>query len=175
MRHRFKGRKLGRNGSHRSALFMNLARGLILTLDQGSGAKVEGRIRTTLAKAKEIQPFVERLVAIAVRARVSAVTADGLKSGLDRCSEEWKGWRKSESGQNWLAAQAKYIHLHRSLFSVLKSNQIVDLLIRGVGDRFANRPGGYTRVVKVAKRRLADGAFMALLEFVGEPNVLVLE
>ena len=172
MRHRFKGRKLGRNGSHRRALFINMARGLITTLDQESGAKAEGRIRTTLAKAKEFQPFIERLVTLAVRARAAAVVADGFKSSLDRRSEEWKSWRKGDSGQKWLTAQAKFIHLHRSLFSVLKSNQIVDLLIRTVGDRYATRSGGYTRVVKIAKRRLADGAFMAVLEFVGEPSVL---
>lgn len=177
MRHRIKGRKLGRNSPHRKALFKNLSRAIILTCEreQGGGAKADGRIRTTLEKAKEIRPFLERLVTIAVKARRSATDAGRLICPHERGTDEWKTWRSSSAGQAWLAVQASYIHRQRQLFSVLRSRHVVGLLINVVAPRFVDRPGGYTRVVRIAKRRLADGAHLAYLEFVGEPTRLSVE
>ena len=177
MRHRIRGRKLGRNSPHRKALFRNLSCAIILTCEreQQGSSKADGRIRTTLEKAKEVRPFVERLVTIAIKARGASEQAGKLICSYARGTDEWKAWRKTESGQTWLNAQAKYIHRQRQLFAVLRSRHVVGLLIDVVSPRFVDRPGGYTRVVRIAKRRLADGAHLAYLEFVGEPTRLVVE
>ncbi|MBL4886716.1 MAG: 50S ribosomal protein L17, partial [Planctomycetaceae bacterium] len=69
MRHRVRGRHLGRTPSHRKAMFKNMAVSLIRSVridpDDIQAPKVAGRITTTVAKAKEIRPFVERLVTMA--------------------------------------------------------------------------------------------------------------
>lgn len=166
MRHRIKGRRLGRNGPHRKALFRSLSRAVVLTCNGGSNGGV-GRIRTTLAKAKELRPFLERLVTIAVKARLRFGEAGELICGFARGTDEWKAWRITDDGRVWVAAQAQYIHLYRMLFAVVRSREVVRLLIEVVAPRFVGRPGGYTRVVRIAKRRLADGAQLALIEFVG--------
>ncbi len=175
MRHRMSGRKLGRNSSHRAALFRNLCRALILTCEESSPSKSEGRIRTTLAKAKESRSFVERLVTIAVKAKRANIDASKLLCTHARGSDEWKLWRESELGQIWLKSQSHYIHLYRQLFDVLRSKRVVRILIDRISPRFVDRPGGYTRVVKIAKRRLADGAELAYLEFVGDLTRLSLQ
>lgn len=174
MRHRLKGRHLGRTGTHRRALMRNLSRALILTCDQEAtgAAKASGRIRTTLAKAKEVRPFVEKLVTTAVKAKKCLDVANKIKSPHERGSDEYKKWRATEAGQAWLKEQAKYIQRRRLLFDVLRSNKVVSLLIDELAGRFEDRAGGYTRVAKIAKRRLADGAYLAYIEFVGEPTRL---
>ena len=166
MRHRIKGRKLGRNSPHRRALFRSLSRAIVLTCD-GAGNGGVGRIRTTLAKAKELRPFLERLVTIAVKAKLRFVEAGELACSYARGTAEWKAWRLTSDGLVWVAAQAKYIHLYRMLFAVVRSREVVRLLIDVVAARFVGRPGGYTRVVRIARRRLADGAQLAVIEFVG--------
>lgn len=177
MRHRIRGRKLGRNSPHRKALFRNMSRALILTCEHEApgNAKADGRIRTTLEKAKEARPFVEHLVTTAVKAKKAAGDAAKLICSHARGTDDWKAWRKTEAGQIWLTAQAKYIHRQRQLFDVLRSRHVVSLLIDHVAPRYIDRPGGYTRVVRIAKRRLADGAHLAYLEFVGEPTRLSLQ
>ena len=177
MRHRLKGRHLGRTGTHRRALMRNLTRALILTLDQevAGAAKASGRIRTTLAKAKEVRPFIEKLVTTAVKAKKCLDIANKIKSPHERGSDEHKKWRATDAGQAWLKEQAKYIQRRRQLFDVLRSKKAVILLIEQIAPRFEDRPGGYTRVAKIAKRRLADGAYLAYIEFVGEPTRLTVE
>lgn len=171
MRHRLKGRKLGRNGSHRKALFANMIRCLLQT-SNGGGAKVEGRIRTTLAKAKELRPVLEKLITIGVKAQEASVAAGKLATGLKKGDEKYLEWRRSESGRLWLGAQGKYLHFQRSLFAVLRSRELVDLMISAIAVKYVGRDGGYTRVVKLAKSRLADGARMAYLELVDEAATL---
>ncbi len=73
MRHRRKGRVLGRSPSHQRALLRNLASALFLTegtfeVDEPGAPKVPGRIVTTLAKAKEVRPLVEKCITIAKKA-----------------------------------------------------------------------------------------------------------
>ena len=84
MRHRLRGRHLGRSSSHRHALMRNMARCLILTCDQeaAGAAKANGRIQTTLAKAKEVRPFVEKLVTTAVKAKKCRDDADQIACPL---------------------------------------------------------------------------------------------
>ncbi|HEY7699316.1 MAG TPA: 50S ribosomal protein L17 [Vicinamibacteria bacterium] len=116
MRHRSAHRKLGRKTEHRISLLRNLAASLIS----------HGRIRTTEAKAKELRPFVEKLVTL--------------------------GKRDS-------------LHARRHALSILPQREVVTKLFSDVSPRFSERPGGYTRILKLAHRQ-GDGASMAFIEFV---------
>lgn len=116
MRHRVAHRKLGRTTPHRIALLRNLAASLI----------AKERIRTTVAKAKELRPFVEKLVTL--------------------------GKRDS-------------LHARRRALSILPQKGAVKKLFSDISPRFSERPGGYTRILKLAPRQ-GDGADMAFIEFV---------
>jgi large subunit ribosomal protein L17 len=124
MRHLKAGRKLGRNASHRLALKRNLTRALI----------EHERIITTVAKAKEVRPFVEKLVTLA-------------KQGT--------------------------LHARRLALSRLPDREAVEKLFGEYAPRFADRPGGYTRVIKRHERRLGDGGVTAFLEFLKAGEVKV--
>ncbi len=116
MRHRKQGRRLNRSWAHRKAMFANMANALI---------KHE-QIRTTLPKAKELRPVVERLVTLAKRGD---------------------------------------LHARRQAFAQLRDNAMVAKLFSTLRERYADRPGGYTRVLKAGFRR-GDMAAMAVIEFV---------
>lgn len=121
MRHRNAGRKLSRNGSHRKALFSNLANALI----------EHGRIRTTDAKAKELRRFAERLVTLGKKQTLAA---------------------------------------RRRAHASLRSEDNVRKLFGELAERFKDRHGGYTRIMKIGHRH-GDAAPMSLIEFVGfEPG-----
>ena len=98
MRHRRKGRTLGRCPSHQRALLRNLTAALLLTerdadLEENK-PKVKGRIITTLEKAKEVRPMVERCVTIARRALPSLAAAKEFATDAERGSAAWKTWRE---------------------------------------------------------------------------------
>ncbi len=116
MRHRKQGRRLNRSWAHRKAMFSNMANALI---------KHE-QIRTTLPKAKELRPVVERLVTLAKRGD---------------------------------------LHARRQAFARLRDDAMVAKLFSTLRERYADRPGGYTRVLKAGFRR-GDMAAMAVIEFV---------
>jgi len=118
MRHRNQGRKLGRTSAHREAMFANMTAALI---------KHE-QIRTTLPKAKELRPIVEKLVTLSRR------------GGGD-------------------------LHARRQAIARIKDEVQVRKLFDVIGPRYAERPGGYTRVLK-AGFRFGDNAEMAFIEFV---------
>jgi len=122
MRHGMANRKLGRTSSHRNALFRNQLSSLI----------EHERIITTLPKAKELRPQIERLVTLG----------------------------KSDS-----------VHNRRQAERVVAEDALVAKLFDTLGPRFTERPGGYTRIIKLGPRR-GDAAEMAILEFVGyEPKI----
>lgn len=170
MRHRLRGRKLGRNGTHREALLRNLMRCFIVEAAQGRGF-----IETTLAKAKEVRPDLEKLITVALSARIVKEQAKTLRAGAGSSSDEYRNWLASQVGQDWLTLQSRYLHFQRRLFAVVRSRELVNLLVDVVSAKFVGRAGGYTRVVKLAKQRLADGAHMAYLEPVNEPVALRME
>ena len=118
MRHRNQGRKLGRTSAHREAMFANMTAALI---------KHE-QIKTTLPKAKELRPIVEKLVTLSRRG-----TAD--------------------------------LHARRQALAQVKDATKSAKLFDVLGPRYAERPGGYTRVLK-AGFRFGDNAEMAFIEFV---------
>src|SRR3990172_1624550 len=118
MRHRARGTQLSRTASHKRATLANLATSLL----------EHDRIVTTEAKAKELRPYVERLITLARR------------GGL---------------------------HARRQVERRIKSREVSGRLFKELGPRFAARPGGYTRIVKIGHRS-GDGAEMARIELVAE-------
>ncbi|MCH2202380.1 MAG: 50S ribosomal protein L17 [Fuerstiella sp.] len=172
MRHRMRGRKLGRNASHRKAMFRNMATSLIRSVrvdeDDPQRPRVPGRIVTTVAKAKELRPFVEKLVTIARRAIAHEEAAAEYQVNADRNTDEWRTWRQSEQWQQWANTIAPAVALRRRAFSMLRDTEAVDVLFDELAERFEDRPGGYTRIVRLAKVRLGDAGQQALIEFVGE-------
>jgi large subunit ribosomal protein L17 len=167
-----RGRKLGRNSSHRKAMFRNMACSLICSVrvdeDDDQRPKVPGRIVTTLAKAKELRPIVEKLVTLARKAAPYEVRAKEFATTAERNSAEWKTWRQSEQWNKWNQAIAPAVTMRRRAFAKLRDNQAVNILFDELADRFEDRPGGYTRVIRLATVRLGDAGRQALIEFVGE-------
>lgn len=116
MRHRIRGRKLGRTTAHRKALFRN----------QLSALFTHERIITTVAKAKELRPLAERMVTLA--------------------------------GTGTLPAR-------RKVLTMVPDKDVVRRLFDEIAPRFTERPGGYTRIMRLGRRR-GDGAELAIIEFV---------
>jgi large subunit ribosomal protein L17 len=171
MRHRMRGRTLGRNASHRRAMFRNMAASFIRTLrpgdDDPNKPKAQGRIITTVAKAKELRPFVEKLVTIARKALGHEQNAASFATKAKRNSSEWKTWRESDTYHKWNQAIAPAVTYRRKAFSLLRDKLAVQILFDELAKRFEARDGGYTRIVRIATRRLGDGGSQALIEFVG--------
>ena len=172
MRHRIKGRKLGRNPSHRKAMLRNMARSLILSVAAEEGVegapKVPGRITTTVPKAKELRPLVEQLITLGKKALESSRAAADLKTDADRGTDAYEQWRKGDGWQKWNQAAAPALNYRRKAFSILRDNEAVDILFDDLAERFEDRPGGYTRIVRLATRRLGDSGEQAMIEFVGQ-------
>lgn len=116
MRHRISGRKLNRTSKHRLAMLSNMANALI---------KHE-QIKTTVPKAKELRPVVEKLITLGKRGS---------------------------------------LHARRQAHSVLRDDAMTAKLFDALAGRYAERPGGYTRVLR-AGHRYGDAAPMAIIELV---------
>jgi len=171
MRHRRKGRTLGRSPSHQRALLKNLASALFLTArdadDDDNKPKVKGRIITTVEKAKEVRPLVERCITIARKALPAQQEADKFGTTAARNTDAWKTWRKSDQYQQWNKAIAPLVVARRRAITLLGDKKAVRVLFSEVAPRFLDRDGGYTRVLRLAKPRLGDAGTRAILEFVG--------
>jgi large subunit ribosomal protein L17 len=172
MRHRRKGRVLGRSPSHQRALLRNLASALMLTereteAGETGAPKVAGRIVTTLAKAKEVRPLVERCVTIAKHGLEASGKAREFATSAARDSAEWKRWRESDAWAQWAQAAAPAVKARRRVVQLLGDKQAARILFERIAPRFTDRPGGYTRILKLATPRLGDAGPRAILEFVG--------
>jgi large subunit ribosomal protein L17 len=145
MRHKLAGRKLGRNAEHRLALLRNLAMALI----------EHERIITTVAKAKEVRPFVEKLITLAkkgtLHARRVALSRLG-PMGQARLDINSQDLAEGQNGDD---------------------RKIIKKLFDDIGPRFRDRPGGYTRIIKRHERRLGDAGRTAFLELLKEGEVKV--
>ncbi|MGD0653418.1 MAG: bL17 family ribosomal protein [Thermoguttaceae bacterium] len=172
MRHRRRGRKLGRNPNHQRALLRNLASALILTERDAEGEdnapKVKGRIITTIQKAKEVRPLVERCITIARDALPRQEEAEKLAPDAERHSDKWRAWRASDQWREWTQAMAPVVAARRRALRLLGNKQAVKVLFDEIAPRFADRNGGYTRVLRLPKPRLGDAGTRAILELVGK-------
>ncbi|MCA9019614.1 MAG: 50S ribosomal protein L17 [Planctomycetaceae bacterium] len=172
MRHRMIGRKLGRNASHRKAMFRNMAVSLIKTVrideEAENAPKVPGRITTTVQKAKELRPFIEKLITLGKKAQPHLENAAQFATDAEKNSSEWKTWRESDQWNQWNQAMAPALTYRRRAFADLRDNEAVDILFNELSERFEERTGGYTRIVRLATVRLGDAGEQAIIEFVGE-------
>ncbi|MCS7237189.1 MAG: 50S ribosomal protein L17 [Thermoguttaceae bacterium] len=173
MRHRKRGRKLGRNPKHQRALLRSLAVALILTEadyreDDPCKPAEPGRIITTLAKAKEVRPLIERCITIAKRVLPQLEKARAMEPTAPRRSTAWEQWRKSAAWYEWNRTMAPVVAARRHVLKLLHNKKAVRVIFNKLAPRYKDRPGGYTRILKLVKPRLGDNAPRAILEFVGK-------
>ena len=167
MNHRVRQRKLNRTPAHRMAMQRNMAQSLI----------EHGQIRTTLEKAKNLKPFVERLVTLARSARRGSVTARRQIHKLlsDRsfiASENQSDYEDLSMSKRKKTLRAPGGRRYRNgkPHGTLKftGESITHKLINTIAEQYSERSGGYTRLIHLAKRRIGDGGRQAILQFVGE-------
>ena len=91
-----------------------------------------------------------------------------LECDHERNSPEWKQWREGDGWKQWTAAMAPAVAARRRAFSMLRNKEAVELLFDVIAERYEDRPGGYTRILRLAKPRLGDAGAQAILELVGE-------
>lgn len=153
-------------------MFRNMAVSLIRTVRlnpaEDNAPKVAGRIITTVPKAKELRPFVEKLITLAKKALPHQEASEEFATQAERNTPEWKQWRQSEQWQKWAQAIAPAVKYRRRAFDLLRDKEAVEILFSDLAPRFRDRTGGYTRIVEIADRRLGDAGRQALIEFVGE-------
>ncbi len=128
MRHRVAHRKLGRVTKHRLAMLRNQAQDLLR----------HEHLETTVARAKELRPFVERIITIAKRGQAAG------------------------NG----SAEGRLLHARRRVLQEIPDRDVVGKLFETIAPRFASRPGGYTRMLRIGFRT-GDNAEVAQVELVG--------
>jgi large subunit ribosomal protein L17 len=151
-----------------------LATALFLTeresddVDEKNMPKEKGRIVTTIQKAKEVRPLVERCITIARKVLDQKAEAERLHTTAERNSDEWRTWRQGDAWREWNKAAAPVVAARRRVLVLLGDKKAVKILFENVAPRFADREGGYTRILRLAKPRLGDAGTRAILEFVGK-------
>jgi len=142
MRHRKAGRKLGRNSTHRKAMFRNMVTSLLR----------HEQIRTTEAKAKELRSYAEKVITLGRRAP-SLADVEALE------------------GDARQQAEAKRVHAIRRARLWVNDADVIDRIFGEYAQRYADRPGGYTRVIKAGPRP-GDNADMAIIQLVRDDDVV---
>jgi large subunit ribosomal protein L17 len=148
MRHRIAGYKLGRDTEHRIAMRRNMAIALL----------THGQITTTLPKAKSVQPMVEKIITTAKRgtlaARRQVIKAIGnpLHVDFDVKAVDPAGVPN---------------HKINRYGELVSGPRVVAKLFDEIAPRYADRAGGYTRIVKLGTHRIGDGSDLCVLQLVG--------
>ncbi|MBU0717005.1 MAG: 50S ribosomal protein L17 [Planctomycetes bacterium] len=175
MRHRIRHRKLNRKSEHRKALHRNLAQSLI----------EHGQVTTTLAKGKDIRPYFERLVTLAIKVRARAVASD--QAGALRAR---RGIYRLMGDRGLVPAEQLQAYTNMSDAARVRSMRMVSgrryrtgepkgrlaftaqsathRLIETIAPRFEGRPGGYTRLIRLPTWRIGDSARLVTVQLVGK-------
>jgi large subunit ribosomal protein L17 len=130
--------------------------------------KVAGRITTTLHKAKEVRPLVEKCITIAKNSLPAAEAANQFAPPAERGTDAWKQWRQSENWQKWVSARAPVVTARRRVVQLIGDKQAAKILFGTIAERYVDRPGGYTRILRLSTPRLGDAGERAILELVGK-------
>ncbi len=144
MRHGMAGYKLGRDAEDRRSLRRNMAVALF----------THGQITTTIPKAKSVQPFVEKLITdarkgdLAARRRVISRLRDFIMVKNDKDEDV----KRNKYGE------------------LLDGPRVVKKLFDEIAPKYADRPGGYTRIIKLARHRIGDGTDLCVLQLVGDES-----
>ncbi len=153
-------------------MLKNLASALFLTERDSTyddnAPKVAGRITTTLHKAKEVRPLVEKCITIARRSLPAADAAREYETSAKRGTDAYKEWRKSDDWHKWADARAPVVAARRRVIQLIGDKEAVRILFDTIAERYAARPGGYTRILRLATPRLGDAGERAILELVGK-------
>ena len=176
MRHRKASYKLGRTTAHRLSTLRNIATGLL----------EHGQIVTTIPRAKAVQPVVEKLITIAKNSidrperRVAARRLVAAKLGGNKKAFSWLYLPSDATDQEKERVNAvrdraaaffdvpKSEEVERNRYGELrKAPRLVKHIFDNVAPRFKDRQGGYTRIVKLGKRRIGDAGELCVIQFVG--------
>ena len=148
MRHRVMGRKLGRKTNHRKAMWRNMAVSLF----------THEQITTTVPKAKSVRPFVEKLITAArkgdLASRRRVIQMLGGNQIMLRAEDDIERNRYGEITEQGRAGAPR----------------IVNHLFDEIAPRYADRPGGYTRIIRLGKHRIGDGSDLCVLQLVGDES-----
>ena len=155
MRHLKAHRKLGRTSEHRNSMLRNLATSLINSRDE--------RIVTTLPKAKELRPFVERAITLSRRAR--SFSDEGSEAQALHLRRQAAGFfHAGNTAVTSLTGKRGQLRPERTAGVAALKRLFTDL-----GERYKDRPGGYTRILKLGHRD-GDRAELAIIELVDNPR-----
>ncbi len=170
MRHRKAGYKLNRTASHRQAMLRNLAASLF----------EHGQVVTTMPKAKAVQPFVEKVVTKAKRGDMHARRRVIQMLGRDRLAFDWQHDTANaseeekaridemrETAEQYFDIPAAEKTERNRYGEIRKAPRLVRHIFENVAPRFAERDGGYTRIIKLGRHRIGDAAELVLIQFVG--------
>lgn len=155
MRHLKAHRKLGRTSEHRHSMLRNLATSLINSREE--------RIVTTLPKAKELRPFVERAITLSRKAR--SFSDDGADARALHLRRQAAGFfHAGNTSVSETTGKRGQLRPERTAGVAALRRLFTEL-----GDRYKDRPGGYTRIFKLGHRE-GDRAELAIIELVGNPR-----
>jgi large subunit ribosomal protein L17 len=170
MRHRRAGFRLGRTTAHRAATLRNLAASLFQ----------HGQITTTIPKAKALQPLVEKIVTKAKRGDLHARRQVIAMLGGERRAFDWLYLSKDAPEQERQRVQEMRDRaegffpvpasdkVERNRYGELRAApKLTRHIFENVAPRFADRAGGYTRIVKLGYNRVGDAAELCVIQFVG--------
>jgi large subunit ribosomal protein L17 len=147
MRHRKRGRKLGVSPSHRKALGRNMVQALI----------DRERIVTTVEKAKQFQPLAEKVLHLGKTNNLASIKRAVQLAGNRKLEDPVTSTETTGEGKE----------------KIVKTRVIarttVQKLFRDIGPRIKTRNGGYTRIVRMARRRIGDNASQCIFELVDSP------